>query len=251
MSDFEFEKLDAEAFDYLDKAGATFGTPIERLAKMNQPAIDLYKEKGLDITKDYLEIALCAQHNNGGIAVDLWWQTSIRGLFAAGECAGTHGISRPGGSALNAGQVGSLRAAQYIAAHPNAPIEEEAFMKLIAEKSASSALLEVYPQIEAARRKMSDCAAAVRNVDQIRALLKETCEQLKDAKEPHLRDVLLTQGAVLTAMEQPQAAPSQVQEVVYKNGAFECSLRDVRPLDLEEGFFENIWRGYRENKNIY
>ncbi len=249
--DFEFEKLDAEAFDYLDKAGATFGTPIERLAKMNQPAIDLYKEKGLDITKDYLEIALCAQHNNGGIAVDLWWQTSIRGLFAAGECAGTHGISRPGGSALNAGQVGSLRAAQYIAAHPNAPIEEDAFMELIADKSAKSSLLEVYPQIESARRKMSDCAAAVRDIEKIRALLKETCEALETVEEPHLRDVLLTQGAVLTAMEQPQAAPSQVQQVTYKDGKFDCFLREVRPLDLEEGFFENIWRGYRENKNIY
>ena len=32
--------------------------------------------------------------------------------LTAGECAGTHGITRPGGSALNAGQAGSLRAAQ-------------------------------------------------------------------------------------------------------------------------------------------
>ena len=37
------------------------------------------------LEKEYLEIALCAQHNNGGIAVDLWWQTSVKGLFAAGE----------------------------------------------------------------------------------------------------------------------------------------------------------------------
>ena len=28
--------------------------------------------------------------------------------------AGTHGVKRPGGSALNAGQVGGLRAAEYI-----------------------------------------------------------------------------------------------------------------------------------------
>lgn len=34
-----------------------------------------------------------------------------------GEAAASHGVYRPGGTALNAGQVGSTRAAQYIAAH--------------------------------------------------------------------------------------------------------------------------------------
>ena len=36
-------------------------------------------------------------------------------LFPVGEVNGSHGVYRPGGSALNAGQVGSLRAAEYIA----------------------------------------------------------------------------------------------------------------------------------------
>ena len=64
-----------------------------------------------------LEVAVCAQHNNGGLLTDAWWQTNIEGFFCAGEAAATHGIYRPGGSALNSGQVGSTRAAQYIAAH--------------------------------------------------------------------------------------------------------------------------------------
>jgi len=25
----------------------------------------------------------------------------------------------------------------------------------------------------------------------------------------------------------------------------------VRPIPQEDDFFENVWRGYRENKNIY
>ena len=69
----------------------------------------------MDLSVDRLEIALCAQHNNGGLDVDLWWQTNIEGLFAVGEVAATHGVYRPGGSALNAGQVGAARAARYIA----------------------------------------------------------------------------------------------------------------------------------------
>ncbi len=126
LSEIDYTRLSTEAYTYLHRAEACFGTPVERLRKMNAPAIELYRSKGVDITAGYLEIALCAQHHNGGIAVDLWWQTSIPGLFAAGECAGTHGITRPGGSALNAGQVGSLRAAQYIAAHPR-KVDAKAF----------------------------------------------------------------------------------------------------------------------------
>jgi len=105
-----------EAREYLTRAGAGFGTPIERLAQMNQPAIDFYRDKGVDLYTQPLEIALCAQHSNGGIGIDCWWQTDVKGLFAVGEAAASHGVYRPGGTALNAGQVGSTRAAQYIAA---------------------------------------------------------------------------------------------------------------------------------------
>jgi succinate dehydrogenase/fumarate reductase flavoprotein subunit len=82
---------------------------------MNQPAIDIYKEHKIDLWKEPLEIAVCAQHNNGGFAVNHWWESSIKRTFVVGEMAGTHGVKRPGGAALNSGQVGSLRAAEFIA----------------------------------------------------------------------------------------------------------------------------------------
>ena len=246
----DFTKLTDEAYEYLSRAGATFGTPIERLQKMNAPAIELYKSKGVDLSNEYLEIALCAQHNNGGIAVDLWWQTSVKGLFAVGECAGTHGIARPGGSALNAGQVGSLRAAQYISKHPDKLIDEEIFSKLVntVEIKISSDTAE---RIKIAQRRMSDNAAAVRNVEKINMTLITTLAELKSATDPFFMDVLLTQGAVLTAMSQPNTDPQKVQEVEYVNGEFKLSTRDVRPIPEDDAFFENVWRNYRENKNIF
>lgn len=246
----DFAKLSGEAFDYLAKAGATFGTPIERLAKMNMPAIELYKNKGVDLRTEYLEIALCAQHCNGGVAVDMWWQSSVRGLFAVGECAGTHGISRPGGSALNAGQVGSLRAAQYIAQYPNAPTDERTFSAILLDgnrplSSHASA------QIQKAQRRMSDYAAAVRDSDKIKEILQTTLEELKSAADPKLTDVLLTQAAVLTAMAEPCADPGWVQEVILSENGFAATVRPVRPIPKEDTFFENVWRSYRENRNIY
>ena len=246
----DFDKLSNEAFEYLNKAGATFGTPIERLQKMNAPAIELYKTKGVDLYTEYLPIALCAQHNNGGIAVDMWWQTSIKSLFAVGECAGTHGIARPGGSALNAGQVGSLRAAQYISEHPNELVDEKIFFGLL-DKVEIDFSDDSFERIRSAQRRMSDNAAAVRDLEKIKSTLKITLDELETATDLRLRDVLLTQGAVLTAMADPNTDPKKVQEVTFTENGFEVTESPVRPIPSDDAFFENVWRNYRENKNIF
>lgn len=114
MAPFNLNDLEPEAFEYLRSAAATQRTPIERLDHMNPLAIEIYKENGINLHNEPLEIAVCAQHNNGGFAVSKWWESSIPHTFVIGEMAGTHGVKRPGGSALNAGQVGGLRAAEYI-----------------------------------------------------------------------------------------------------------------------------------------
>ena len=113
----DFQALSEEAKGYLRQGDACQDTPYERLCRLNGPAAAFYKEHGVDLKNQMLEVAVCAQHNNGGLSIDAWWQTNIKGFFAVGEVAGTHGICRPGGSALNAGQAGSARAAEYIGAH--------------------------------------------------------------------------------------------------------------------------------------
>ena len=108
--------LPGEARAYLLKCGATADTPFARLMAINAPAVALYREHGIDLEKEPLEVAVCAQHCNGGLAGDIWWQsTNVPHLFPVGEVNGSHGVTRPGGSALNAGQVGAWRAAEYIA----------------------------------------------------------------------------------------------------------------------------------------
>ena len=76
---------------------------------------------GIDLAAEPLQIAVCAQHNNGGLKAGIWWESDLKHLFPVGEVNGSHGVYRPGGAALNSGQVGSLRAAQYICAKYNAP----------------------------------------------------------------------------------------------------------------------------------
>jgi succinate dehydrogenase/fumarate reductase flavoprotein subunit len=114
-AEFTFEGLPEEARVYLERSGADQDTPIERLAKMNPDAIALYQDHEIDLWSEPLEIGVCAQHNNGGLAGNIWYEsTNIRHLFPIGEVNGSHGVARPGGSALNAGQVAGFRVAEYI-----------------------------------------------------------------------------------------------------------------------------------------
>ena len=125
-----FSCLSKESYNYLANSDALFGKPIDRLKKMNPLAIDLYAKNGIDITTEYLEIDVCAQHNNGGLQVDIWWQSNLKGFFPVGEVAGTLGVYRPGGSALNSTQTGGVRAATYICKkRAHLPLSEDVFLQ--------------------------------------------------------------------------------------------------------------------------
>jgi succinate dehydrogenase / fumarate reductase flavoprotein subunit len=113
--DFDLSRLDPDVAAYLEKSGALLPKPIERLRKMNPLSIELYKRYKVDIAASPLEFAMNNQHMNGGLAVDTWGRTNLAGCYAIGEAAGTHGVTRPGGAALNAGQVFGTRCAEHIA----------------------------------------------------------------------------------------------------------------------------------------
>ena len=185
----DFSNLGKESYAYLEQSGALQATPIERLAHLNQPAIDLYKNNGIDLSCEMLEIAVCAQHNNGGLAVNCWWETNIPHLFAVGEAAGTHGIYRPGGSALNAGQAGSTRAAMFIARrYVEAPMSEADFITLAAPQIAQKLALarqfldnkngSTPQEIRSAlSKRMSEYAAHIRSAEGVHHVKNEAMLQ--------------------------------------------------------------------------
>jgi len=135
LEEFSLDLLDDEAHAYLEKSRALLDRPIDRLRAMNPQAAALFGSKGIDLEKQPLEIAICAQHNNGGLIGNIWWESNIKHLFPIGEVAGTHGVRRPGGSALNAGQVGALRAATYIAKrYGDRALETKDFLQSVAPR---------------------------------------------------------------------------------------------------------------------
>ncbi|MBC8545130.1 FAD-binding protein [Bianquea renquensis] len=113
--DSQLTQLSEEGRQYLLRSSAVQERPVDRLNHMNPQAIDLYRSHGIDLFSERLEIAVCAQHNNGGLSGNVQWESNICGFFPIGEVNGSHGVYRPGGTALNAGQCGSLRAAWHIA----------------------------------------------------------------------------------------------------------------------------------------
>ena len=181
---FAFDALSAEARTYLEKSKALQATPIARLRHMNPGAIALYQDHAVDITREPLEIAVCAQHNNGGLAGNHWWEsTTIRHLFPIGEVNGSHGVARPGGSALNAGQVGALRAAEFIANVYPASTGDARTFERVAKREAARLMRWIDKSRKATRSwqserkdlqaRMSRAGAHVRSLDGLSQALKE------------------------------------------------------------------------------
>lgn len=82
-------------------------SPLDRLTEINPESVDWLKKHGIDLESgESIEIDSCIQHFQGGVKIRTKGNVSIRGLYAAGECAGgQHGANRPGGNALLDGQV--------------------------------------------------------------------------------------------------------------------------------------------------
>ncbi|MEA4847914.1 MAG: FAD-binding protein [Clostridiaceae bacterium] len=317
-SELDFSLLGREAYEYLEKSEALFGAPVERLAKMNSPAIELYKEHGIDITKEYLEIAVCAQHNNGGLIGNCWWESNVRHFFPVGEVSGTFGVYRPGGSALNSTQAGSLRAARYISArYTHEPlmvwdysqkVQQQAEKILaIAEKLIKNGHEKdsVGEYILKLRKRMTRAGAHIRNLEDAESALKECREELQQfdnglfslsgaCELPNafrIRDMLITQIAYLYAIKEyiqkggksrgsylikdksdsgKLPVPGLPEEFRYslddgelmkqiceieltkKQDSIDCKAewKPVRPVPVEDNWFENIWNEFMKGNII-
>jgi succinate dehydrogenase / fumarate reductase flavoprotein subunit len=335
--EFDPSALSPEAYTYLEKAGVLFGTPIERLKTMNLPAYEFYLNKNpyVDLEKELLEVDVCAQHNNGGLVVDAWWQSNVAGFFPVGEAGGAHGVYRPGGAALNSGQVGATRAAQFIAVQrATAPLEQDRFVAAaepvlagaldLIDRASSRAAAGVPDNTGDLLRDvgelMSAKAGPVRSAQSIHEALVQVHDWLSryddlvtaDVSSRRavnrtflVRDILTTAYVYLSAMadyvahggrsrgsvlytdpegslpvaghgpdadvelDLPElfrfrldggALDGEIQEAAWTPpagdgadgaGTAQFVWRPVRPIPEDDDFFENVWRDYREHRNIY
>jgi succinate dehydrogenase/fumarate reductase flavoprotein subunit len=309
------DQLDPEAHDYLEKSDALRALPIERLEAMNPQAKELYRKRGIDLAKQPLEIAVCAQHSNGGLQGNIWWESNIKHLFPVGEVNGSHGVRRPGGAALNAGQVGSLRAALCIARRYDAPpLPPNEFLKITEEqirasldfaervtRPAAGATVTPEESIQALQERMSTHGAHIRNPDSIEQAADEARQHYENMQQNlsvpsgtalpqafRALDLCLSHAFYLEAIREylaqggrsrgsalvldptghspcdelgdawrfsfspaDAAANRKILELwLDEGGAMQKRWVDTRPIPDEDGWFEKIWKDYREGRII-
>ena len=76
------------------------GVNADRMREAYAPFLKRYRDVGIDLLTEPVELANAAHTALGGVKVDSNCETNIKGLFAAGEALGNlHGANRIGGSA--------------------------------------------------------------------------------------------------------------------------------------------------------
>ena len=306
-ADLDFTALSAETREYLTKSGALGSSPLERLRKLNEPAIELYADHNIYLSREMLEIAVCAQHNNGGLAADLWWESvNLRRLYPVGEVNGSHGVTRPGGSALNAGQVGAFRAAERIVMRERDDFDPEAAEKIAERELEALRLRQEKPctldwreERKIFQHRMSKAGAFVREKGRVDSALSEAkgqyaklradglgglapdalAETLRNEQlclahifylECILKQILETGsrgGSVVlsetgrtvhpklsekwrTAPENPERRGEIMTCTAGPDGMPVTNWEKCRPVPEPDGWFETVWKEFREGKGM-
>jgi len=175
LTPFEPRQLGPEAYGYLERSGALMATPIARLRKMNPPAVALYRSHGIDLAREPLEIAVCAQHNNGGFRASICGNRASaafsrrRGLRHARRHPRADRPSTPARSEAPGRRSSSPTAARAgpfgrrVRPGAEALVLEKRAMAEAMLKRGSKASLTPAACVAEVRRRMSACGAVVRN----------------------------------------------------------------------------------------
>jgi len=224
----DFTLCNTETRTYLKNSGALFDRPIDRLVHMNPPAIQLYADHGIDLNTEMLEIAVCAQHNNGGLLGNIWSESNVRHFFPVGEANGIFGVYRPGGSALNSTQVSSLRAAQYIAAnYTQPPLDVDTFSAAAQQQfmekwnlarsfsSNKGATSNITEHRKAMQNRMTGCGAHIRSLDAIEQAIQECLADIAS---------IASGTRVVTNADIPRAFASR--DILITQYVYFCAIRE-------------------------
>ncbi|AHF15885.1 L-aspartate oxidase [Niabella soli] len=170
------------------------------------------KSIGIDITKDMIPVSPAAHYSCGGIKVDEWGQTSIRNLYAVGECSSTglHGANRLASNSLLEAMVFAHRCFEHVAEKAQTgTLNEHNYDGQIPEWNAKGTMqpkemILITQSLKELRQVMTDYVGIVRNNIRLQRasrrldLLWEETEQLyKSSKvSPQLLELrnLITVG---------------------------------------------------------
>lgn len=125
---------------------------------------------GIDITRDMIPVSPAAHYSCGGVKADEWGRTSIKHLYAAGECASTglHGANRLASNSLLEAMVFAHRS--YIDAVKN--INDISFIDGVPDwkadgTNAPKEMILITQSLKEMKLLMSDYVGIVRNNERL------------------------------------------------------------------------------------
>jgi L-aspartate oxidase len=180
----EMRKTGAE-FVYLDLTGLKEDHVKNRFPRIYSTCL----QYGLDITADLLPVRPAAHYAMGGVATDLNGNTSMEGLYAAGEVAatGVHGANRLASNSLLEGLVFGARAgasahrhSRHSHSNPTGPKSESPKGSPHVEGHSATATTDISRIVEQLREILWDKVGIIRE----QAALTEAVCQLGELSIP-------------------------------------------------------------------
>ena len=205
---FQFQDLDPKWQERYEKEVKSridpdqrAASPFYRLLEINPDAIEWLKGHGIDLgTGEQMEIAPCIQHFQGGIKIRGKGDTSLKGLYAAGECAGgQHGANRPGGNALLDGQVfGRISGREAAKAAMNLKQEPEVIFRRVKKFLSKLNHMDKGKEASWVRKEIQSITSRFASVVRTEEGLREGLKRLKVLKK---EGVAIDEKGVAFALE--------------------------------------------------
>ncbi len=171
-------KVDGTEHVYLDCRHFDKDKFIEHFPNIYDKCLSI----GVDISKQMIPVAPAAHYSCGGIKTDEWGKTSIKNLFAAGECASTelHGANRLASNSLLEAMVFAHRAyeksVEMVSASPD-PFKALSLAQAIPDwktegTNAPKEMILITQSVKEMKLLMSDYVGIVRNNERLHRAMK-------------------------------------------------------------------------------
>ncbi len=159
-------KINGTEFVYLDCRQMGLEKFIEHFPNIYEKCLSI----GINVAKDMIPVSPAAHYSCGGVKTDEWGQTSIKNLFASGECASTglHGANRLASNSLLEAMVFSHRS--FLSTKKN--IDNLHFNESIpdwnaAGTTAPTEMILITQSLKELKLLMSDYVGIVRNNERL------------------------------------------------------------------------------------
>lgn len=161
-------KINGTEFVYLDCRHMDHEKFMEHFPNIHAKCMSI----GIDVKKDMIPVSPAAHYSCGGVKTDEWGQTSIKNLFASGECASTglHGANRLASNSLLEAMVFSHRS--YLMAirqiEHSSPKEQQIPDWNAEGTTAPGEMILITQSLKELKLLMSDYVGIVRNNERLK-----------------------------------------------------------------------------------